>query len=377
MENIYSLLDDNKKINDEFYENLNKSALEMINYFQEKDSIFIEDFIKYIRDEEKEKLCSFNEYAIEFLMIGVFYREYFENANAFKNKILLPFQYYNYKREKNINSNISYEKIDKKRGKLINKYLLKKKVARKNYSMEELCFIRKWLIASNEFKEEVIRLNTWIDYLFNKDDKYITKLIKASIKASKYMDEIGIKYLGKYLNGVEKFLRDEKRKSSVKEDVILKRKGIIQYYFNLISAEIMNIEYKEKYNKCKNKFIFLPGCLRKSQKNCKAKKTSKGLICVHCNKECNVNIITKIVYCKNISVYIIPHESSLVSLVNKGEEKAVIGVACILNLMSGGWKAIRIGYIPQCVILNYPGCSAHWQKEDIMTSLNVNKLIYR
>ena len=64
MENIYSLLDDNKKINDEFYENLNKSALEMINYFQEKDSIFIEDFIKYIRDEEKEKLCSFNEYAI-------------------------------------------------------------------------------------------------------------------------------------------------------------------------------------------------------------------------------------------------------------------------------------------------------------------------
>ena len=86
--------------------------------------------------------------------------------------------------------------------------------------MEELCFIRKWLIASNEFKEEVIRLNNWIDYLFNKDDKYITKLIKDSIKASKYMDEIGFRYLGKYLNGVEEFLRGENRKSSVKEDVM-------------------------------------------------------------------------------------------------------------------------------------------------------------
>lgn len=80
---------------------------------------------------------------------------------------------------------------------------------------------------------------------------------------------------------------------------------------------------------------------------------------------------------KKINVFIIPHESSLSTLVNKGEEKAVIGIACILNLMSGGWKAVRIGYIPQCVIIDYPGCKAHWQEKDIMTNVNFNKLINR
>lgn len=377
MVKIYSLLEETKSCSDEFYDNLNKAALEMVSYFIEKDKSFIDDFMTYIKDKRLEKLRSFNEYAIEFLMIGVFLKDYYENASAFKNKLLLPFQYYNYKRIKNINENKSYEKIDKRRGKLINKYLLKKKKSEISYSMEDLFILRKWLIASNEFNEEVKRLNNWIEYLFDKDDRYIMKLLKKCEKACKHMSEIGSINLEKYIKDVPEYLKEENSKISLKEDAILKRKGKYEYYFNLISAEIMNMEYRDRYNNCVNKFIFLPGCLRKSQKECKAKNTSKGLMCIHCNKECNVNKITKFVSDKNICVYIIPHESSLASLVNKGEEKAVIGIACILNLMSGGWKAVRIGYIPQCVIIDYPGCKAHWQKEDIMTSVNFNKLIYR
>lgn len=230
METIYSLLQDNS-CSDKFYEKLNEAALEMINYFIEKDKSFIDDFVEYIKEKEQEKLRSFNEYAIEFLMIGVFYIEYYENAKAFKNKLLLPFRYYNYQRKKCIRENMPYKKIDIKRGKLINKYLLNRKAA----------------------------------------------------------------YLEKYIKNVPEFLKKQCEIQSIKEDSILKRKGIIQYYFNLICAEIMNIEYKDRYDNCNNKFIFLPGCLRKSQENCKAEKTYKGLMCVHCNKECNVNKITKLV----------------------------------------------------------------------------------
>ena len=56
--------------------------------------------------------------------------------------------------------------------------------------------------------------------------------------------------------------------------------------------------------------------------------------------------------------------------------KGMVGIACILNLMSGGWKAIRIGYIPQCVILDYCGCG-HWRENRKMTNININKLIVK
>lgn len=288
METIYSLLQDNS-CSDKFYEKLNEAALEMINYFIEKDKSFIDDFVEYIKEKEQEKLRSFNEYAIEFLMIGVFYIEYYENAKAFKNKLLLPFRYYNYQRKKCIRENMPYKKIDIKRGKLINKYLLNRKAAVKNYSMDDLFILRKWMMASNEFNEEIIRLNNWINFLFDKDDRYIMNLLKKSQKAAKHVLEIGSNYLEKYIKNVPEFLKKQCEIQSIKEDSILKRKGIIQYYFNLICAEIMNIEYKDRYDNCNNKFIFLPGCLRKSQENCKAEKTYKGLMCVHCNKECNVN----------------------------------------------------------------------------------------
>lgn len=57
---------------------------------------------------------------------------------------------------------------------------------------------------------------------------------------------------------------------------------------------------------------------------------------------------------------------------NKG--MGIIGVACILNLLSGGWKAKKLGYLPQCVLLYYCGCNGHWDGEGIVTGLNENKL---
>lgn len=37
-------------------------------------------------------------------------------------------------------------------------------------------------------------------------------------------------------------------------------------------------------------------------------------------------------------------------------------------------KARWLGYIPQCVILNECGCSIHWSKEGIVTSLDEEEL---
>lgn len=64
----------------------------------------------------------------------------------------------------------------------------------------------------------------------------------------------------------------------------------------------------------------------------------------------------------------------LFKLKSKDSKRGVIGVACITNLISGGFKALRLGYIPQCILLDYCGCSNHWYNKHIMTDINWNRI---
>ena len=76
-------------------------------------------------------------------------------------------------------------------------------------------------------------------------------------------------------------------------------------------------------------------------------------------------------------MYVIPHETNLLNAKREDNEKiGIIGIACVLNLISGGWKALRLGFIPQCVILEECGCSNHWLKESKMTAINEERLSY-
>lgn len=78
----------------------------------------------------------------------------------------------------------------------------------------------------------------------------------------------------------------------------------------------------------------------------------------------------------NFKVYIIEHETTLSSLdINENKNIGIIGIACIPNLISGGFKALRLGFIPQCVVLYYCGCSHHWLYKKHMTKINENRLL--
>ena len=52
----------------------------------------------------------------------------------------------------------------------------------------------------------------------------------------------------------------------------------------------------------------------------------------------------------------------------------IIGVACVLNLISGGLKAKN--FVPQCVFLDYCGCKDHWHDKGIITDINMSYLLY-
>jgi hypothetical protein len=91
-------------------------------------------------------------------------------------------------------------------------------------------------------------------------------------------------------------------------------------------------------------------------------------------KECSINKLKTIGDKLGFQVLIIPHESSLYSSWKKDstikEDVGVIGIACVLNLVSGGLMLKEAGIAAQCVLLDYCGCKKHWHQEGLPTEIN-------
>lgn len=74
-------------------------------------------------------------------------------------------------------------------------------------------------------------------------------------------------------------------------------------------------------------------------------------------------------------MYAIPHETMLFnSKNNKNNVIGIIGIACVTYVISGGWKDLRLGFKPQCVILEHCGYNNHWLYKPIMTLINLERL---
>lgn len=114
--------------------------------------------------------------------------------------------------------------------------------------------------------------------------------------------------------------------------------------------------------------------MRKKNRDCKAVKEGEGYLCRKCSSDCSVYKTVAITENYGAKVVIVHHGSAINRMkVEAGETKGVIGIACAVNLLAGGWKAKRLGYVPQCVFLNYCGCE-HWCQRRIMTEIDMKRL---
>ena len=97
------------------------------------------------------------------------------------------------------------------------------------------------------------------------------------------------------------------------------------------------------------------------QKHCQAVEKRLGEVCTACNPECEIAKINNEYDCE---IYLVSHKSSAFQNATDEDKKdlAIVGVACPLNLISGGWKAATFGMPPQCVLLDKVACSRHWLK---------------
>jgi uncharacterized protein len=139
----------------------------------------------------------------------------------------------------------------------------------------------------------------------------------------------------------------------------------------------MNLTFRSEFEKRPHKAVLIPGCMRYHQDNkCQAIEENLGLKCSMCQNKCPAALITKKGLEKNFEVYLISHESSAFSqsTTEDRNELGIVGVACVSNLISGGWKSDSMGIPAQCVVLNYVGCQNHWHEEGFPTEINHSEL---
>jgi hypothetical protein len=77
-------------------------------------------------------------------------------------------------------------------------------------------------------------------------------------------------------------------------------------------------------------------------------------------------------------VYLVPHATGFSRWLERWKaapQYGVVAVACLLNILPGGYEMRARGIASQCVPLDYPGCMKHWRRPGIPTGLNEDRLV--
>lgn len=374
METATYSLKGNQKNSDEYYDDISIFTDEVLREFKGFETQVILDLTSYIEENGVDKIRSHEEYIFEFLMLGTLWRVYSAKAaNLDKNpqKILESLV-----SERNQNEQAK-ETIDIIRGMLMKPFLLSEDDNTPDLTIKNFEKLLAYLKAAGDFNQELKRLEIWKGFLETKTPETVSEYLTNAFLFADWFEYKGKLVLGKYTTNVDKFLAEKHHEHLFQEDVIFCGRKEVEYHLNMVGAEIMNRAFKKDFHKRPRKALLLPGCMKISQANCKARETNLGLRCSGCSKICKVDQLTKMGDKHGFEVYIISHESSAFSKSSKEDrdELGIIGVACVSNLIAGGWKSDSIGIPAQCVLLDYSSCKNHWDNEGFPTDINVNKLM--
>jgi hypothetical protein len=351
MESITYSLKANQINSDRYYKDIRLFTDEIIKEFERFNTPIIDDYIFYNAKNFLKKQQK-NEYIFELLMIGVLWKVYSIKAYNLDEKHQRLLESLVSIRNEN---EYSKEKIDIIRGMLMTAYLLPENEDGycKDLTFNNFNKLLLYLRATDDFTQEVRKLNFWKEFLETRSKEEVSRILEVAITFADLFKIRSQSVLGKYTVNIEKYLNEKYYEHLGKEDIIFCGRKEVEYHLNMVGAEIMNRSFKKAFQKRPRKALILPGCMRSSQKNCRAKDTNLGLKCIKCTKSCNINQLTDMGKEYEFEVYIVPHESSAFSKSTRRdrEELGIIGVSCISNLIAGGWKSESLNIPAQCVLL--------------------------
>jgi hypothetical protein len=374
----YSLRE-NESDSDNYYKNVAAFTDEVLSEADDLLRPFIDSYHAYLCNKAIEKQFTYEESTLEMLMLGVLWRVYSGDARELD---AIPQQLLSALTEKRRKNMALKPGIDFLRGILSTIFLspdLYDNLMSIKADMNNFEQLLLWLEATGEFGQEVKRLGRWKNYLAALTEKEAIDTIASAITFALWFEKRSEECIGIYTENVDRYLNEMRPKKYWHEDVIFCGRRRVEYHLNMVGAEILNRVFRDSFLKTSKKLLLLPTCMRLLPgSKCKAQFSEKGIKCFRCSKECHVCQLTKLGEKLNFDVIMVAHESSISADKSKkplfDADTGVIGVACVLNLISGGWMLKEMGIPAQCILLDYCGCKSHWHSEGIPTDINVNKL---
>jgi hypothetical protein len=231
-----------------------------------------------------------------------------------------------------------------------------------------------WLRA-NEENGKASRLAQW-QAIFDGDSNAVAA---CQALAARFATESQVA-LGHYTTRVPAFLKESAPKRGWHYDAEFVARTRPEYHLGMLGTQVLNRAYRQRFSATTQRIVIVPPCMRlQPEEHCKAVATPFGARCQACTPACRVHQLTRLGEKQGFGVFIMPDELRVLSQ-NSGEKgggpgtAGVVGVSCALTNWSGGWDVDDLGIPAQGLLLDYCGCSYHWDKQGIPTDINFKQL---
>jgi hypothetical protein len=242
--------------------------------------------------------------------------------------------------------------------------------------LDELDLLVRWAAATGDLEHEARRLALWRDFL--EAHAPAAPAVLAELWAfAEWFEFRAEELLGRYTEAVGRFRRETAPDHRFREDCFLVDRRRVEYHLGMVGAEILNRVYRAEFLATAKKAVLAPSCMRAKQDGCRALVSDDGIRCTHCVPGCRVSALVRRGEREGFRVIVIAHGSQFGSWTRNPELRngvGMVGVACVLNLLGGGWQAKAAGIPAQCVLLDGCGCRAHWDEAGVSTAIDPGEL---
>jgi len=321
------------------------------------------------------------EYLFELLTLGVFWRVYSRRAAKLAplpQRTLTTLARWRERRSR------ARPILDTVRGSLITLFLARNGVSLFSSTaptISDLNRLLDWLTAVGDFEQEVERLRGWQRFFVDQPQDEAKRHLVTILALAEWFEARSLEVLGCYTPHVDSFLTEKHPHYRWREDMIFCGRQRVEYHLNMVGTEIMNRALRDSFVAAAKKVVLLPPCMRaRPADQCRARETPFGARCAACEPRCHVHQVTKLGEKHGFAVFMLPDELADLSP-GAGTQAAmaelgIVGVSCPLTNVQGGWQVRDLGIPAQGLLLDYCGCSWHWDLDGgIPTDINFCQLL--
>jgi len=374
-----------------FYAEASKLADEIVPRIEDHAGPILDNFCHHLRTYSEEPPRSRSEYVIEFLTLGMVLRRYEAVAQATSKWVFQLAQCLLLLRRR---APILKTPTDWLRARLSRHFLFPslqrvqegESSSRINLEQAEagspvlrLTRLILWLRAIGEYEQEALRLSNWRNYLASLTPGDAGHCMSLAVESFDDFACEAASRLGIFTEGVIRFLAGEFARRGCREDQIFCGRPPVEYHLNMLAADLINRGLQKSFERTTRKVVLVPGCMRgRKASTCKARVHGVDITCMACDPDCAVNRITQRMRKLGAKVYMVPHSSGFSRWLDRWEREPGVGVtavACMLNILSGGYDMRSRRIASQCLPLDYPGCKKHWNERGLPTAVNEDRLV--